>query len=320
MYQAYKTYTLTCPADETGGSWTASASAASIISQTDADNKALELAQHTAQELLVCSFPPGTQPTIYLSVSKTATVYNTAGYQTQSFVVTLPAGSVYSLVSQAAADNAAVVAANAQAVALRNATQKPLWQNRAQTWSGSCAGSFVPFTSTITVAANTFTSTVSQSDADQAALASAKSQVAAALSAGCTVIYYSVTQTYTDTCSGGTVGAPITVTNPAGYSTSSVSQAAANAASLAAATATATSLRTASPCASGYWNTAQSYTATCLAQFGAGWVGSNSSFTQPANTYYSTVSQAAANASALTYATGRAQAALVCTYSGGYLP
>ncbi len=312
MYVSIQTFTLTCVAGETGASYTARAQATSIITQEDADAKALGLAKALAVEFIECSFSD-TPVTIYYSVAKTASVNNDPGYQTQTFTVTLPAGSIYSTVSQAAADSAAAAAAHYAAVEAKNLGQRPIFVNSVQSWFGSCPG----YSVTITVPAGTVTSNISSSDASQAALASAKSQVNALIAIHCVTVYYSTLQSYTASCVMPLVGSPVTVTNPPGTHTSTVSQAAANAASLAAATAAATALLS---CGSGFYNTSQSFTATCHNIYGDNWIGSDQTVTIPANTYFSAISQPDANNMALQAATEQAVARLSCVWGGGYQP
>lgn len=317
MYTAYKDFTLSCPFGETGATYTASATASSIITQADADKKALGMAKALAVEYIECSFPPGETPVVFYSVSVTASAAAQAGYQPRIFTVSLEPATVYSTVSQAAADAGALLSAQKQAEQARDAGQIPVFLNLAQTWSGTCGGGYLPYSVEITVAAGTHSSTISQSDASQAALASAKAQVAALLSTNCLILYYSTVQSYTATCSGGLVGTPITVVKPEKFATSTVSQADANATALAGATAAANALLS---CAAGYYNTEQSASVSCVGVFGPNWVGSNQSATVPAGNYFSTVSQADANAIALTAATDEATSKLSCSWGGGIEP
>lgn len=317
MYSSTKSFTLNCVAGETGSSYTARATATSIITQEDADIKALGLAKALAVEFIECTFS-GTPVTIYYSVAKTAVAHNSPGYQTQTFTVTLPAGSVYSTVSQAAADAAAQLAAQTQANEERDAKQRPIFINSEQVWSASCPGGLGGgYSVTITIPAGTVTSNISSSDASQAALAQAKAQAQSLIGIHCTVTYLSTAQTYTASCTPPLVGTPVTVSNPAGSHSSTVSQAAANALSLAAATAAANALLT---CGSGFWNTVQSYTAVCQVVYGPNWFGPNKTVIIPANTYFSTISQPDANAIALNAAQNQATAQLVCQWGGGIEP
>lgn len=315
MYSSTQSFTLQCVSGETGDNYTASATATSVITQDDANAKALGMARTLAYELIQCTFVPGVSPTIYYSAEATASANNDVGYQTDTFSVTLPAGSLYSTESQEAADAAAQVAAQAQADAKRDREQIPIFQNLAQTWQGSCPGGTGDgYSVTITVPANTFTSDVSESDASQAALADAKAQVAALIALNCTETFYSAVQSYTATCVGPEVGTPVTVTNPVGYVTTVVSQAAADAESLALATAAAEALLV---CGAGYVNVEQSYTAVCQVVYGPNWEGDNNTVVIPAGEYVSAVSQAAADSAALAAATSQAIAGLSCVWGGG---
>lgn len=317
MYTSTKSFTLQCVSGETGDNYYASATETSIISQTDADHKAQGMAQTLAYELILCDFIPGVDPVVYYSVQKSASANNEAGYQTETFNVTLPAGAVYSTVSQAEADAAAEVAAQLAANEARDAGQMPIFTNLVQSWTGACPGGWGSYSVTITVNAGTVTSNVSESAASQAALESAQAQVDALLDLNCVFTYFSTAQSYTAECGGGEVGTPITVSNPEGSHTSVVSQADANAASLAAATAAAIALL---DCSVGYWNAEQTYNATCLATYGVNWDGSDNSATVLANLYFSIVGQAEANAIALAVATAEAEAGLVCVWGGGIPP
>lgn len=316
MYTSVQTFQLTC-AVGTGASVSTFAVAESVISQTDADNKAAGLARALAVEQIVCVVAPTPAAPIYYSVSQTASANNTPGHVTETFTVTLPAGSVYSTVSQAEADAAAATAAQVQANLKRDANQRLLYYNTAQSYAQNCGDGYLPATYSATVTAGTISSEISAADANATAYANAVATVAALIAANCVAVWYSTVQSYTATCGGGLVGNPVTVTNPAGYSSSSVSQAAADAASLAAATAAA---KATIVCAAGFYNTSQSYTATCLIEYGTNWIGSNSTYTVAANTLFSTVSQADADAHALALATTRAIAALSCHWGGGMLP
>src|SRR6478736_7843667 len=102
MYSSTRSFTLSCPADESGPSYTARATETSIITQTDADNKALGMAKALAYEFIACAFSDPSL-TIYYSAVAIASANSLPGYQARTFTVTLPAGSIYSTQSQAAA-------------------------------------------------------------------------------------------------------------------------------------------------------------------------------------------------------------------------
>lgn len=307
MYSASQDFTLVC-AVGTGASVARSATATSIISQRDANVKALGLARAAAVEDLVCTLAPGPTPTIYYSVEKTGTANNTAGHVTETFTVTLPAGSIYSLVSQAEANTAAQTAATVQAQLKRDAEQRLLYENREVTLVGHCGSGYEPHDETVTIPAGDFTSESSQAAADALALAEAESDLAAALTANCVQLFFSEEQSYTAECDGGEVGSPVTITLTAGYSTSTVSQAAANAAALAAATAQAEGML---DCDSGYYNEEQTVTETCADVFGPSWFGSDSVGVCEAGEVFETT-QELANTAAIGIATGRAYAGLSC--------
>jgi hypothetical protein len=136
----------------------------------------------------------------------------------------------------------------------------PTYENTAQTCEDVCPVGTVGDPLSVTVAAGTYTSSVSQEVANALALAAACAQVAALRAAtpclfpnteqtcSDTCIYENQEQSYTDTCPLGYTGEPITVTIPVGTVTSEVSVADANAVALAQATAQAEALRGLSPC------------------------------------------------------------------------
>jgi hypothetical protein len=307
MYTASQDFTLAC-AVGTGATVVRSAVATSIITQRDANVKALGMARALAVEDLVCTLTPDPTPTIYYSVEKTGTANNTAGHVTETFEVVLPAGSIYSLVSQEEADTAAQTAATWQAEAKRDAEQRPLYESREVTLIGHCGSGYEPHDETVTIAAGDFTSETSQAAADALALAEAESDLAALLTANCVQLFLSEEQTYTASCGGGEVGSPVTITLTAGYATSTVSQAAANATALAAATAQAEAML---ECDTGFFNEEQTFTAECSEVFGPSWFGSDSIGVCEAGEVFDTT-QELANAAALGIATGRAYAGLSC--------
>lgn len=314
MYTATQSFELRCVTGETGDNYTASATASSIISQADAEAKAIGMAKALAYEFIQCSFADDPSVTIYYSAEVSASVDNDAGYQTAAFSVTLPAGALYSTESQEAVDAAAQIAANVAAEEKKNAEQLPIFYNAEQVWTGACPGGTGDgYTVTITVPAGTVTSNVSTSDASQVALDSAKAQVDALLDINCTTTYFNTPQSYTANCESPLVGSAVTITIPARAYSSLVSQEAVDATALATATAAATA---ALVCAAGYWNVEQSYTATCAGIYGPTWKGDDSSATVPAGTTYSTVSQANADGAALGEATAQAIAGLSCSRWG----
>lgn len=321
MYTSYKTFTISCAEGSTGPSVTEGAAATSVISQRDADVKALGLATRLAYEFLVCNLPPDPAVLIYCSAPVSAHADATAGHVPQTFTVNFDACAVYSLVSQAEADAAALLAAQLEANHERDTQQKLIFYNTDQSFTDSCNNAlgpdFAPGNISHTVVAGTFTSNTSQSEADFTAFVSAKSIVHSLLSSTCLPLYKSVATSYTATCTGsGMVGSAVTVAYSAGAYISSVSQADANALALAAATAAANS---ALVCITGFYNTVQSGTASCLAEFGPNWIGSDTHATIPAGAYFDTT-LVGANALASAAAVAAAAASLICTWGGGIEP
>ena len=322
MYSAFASYTLACPAGMTGASVTEGASAESIVSQRDADVKALTLAEALAYEFLVCANPVVPPAATFLSDPVTASAYSQPGYVVQTFTVSYSAGAVYSLLSKVEANAQAQLQAQADADHLRDTRQKLIFYNTAQSYTFSCeqllAGGtqYVPLTYTATVAAGAYSSNTSQAGADYLAHLQAKALVESYLITNCIPIYYSERVSYTATCSGGLVGDPVTVTYAAGAYTSNVSLVVANAAALAAATAAATALIV---CTAGYYNASQVASATCLAAYGPGWDGSTASAAVSAGVFHDTT-LSLANSKALSTAVNDAVDNLRCTWTGGLLP
>lgn len=130
-----------------------------------------------------------------------------------------------------------------------------LYPNTAQQATSDCPpGSGVP-SITVTIAAGSYSSSVSQAAADALALAAAQAEVLAQRAEN-PCPFESTEQSYTDTCPDGFTGDPITVVIAAGAFTSVVSQADANAQALAAAQAQAEAQRAETPCVEDeVWNT-----------------------------------------------------------------
>lgn len=317
MYSSTKSYTLACAEGTTGTSVTKTATATSIISQIDADLKAQQLAQLQAFEEIRCLYPFPPEGTFFYNDEQSTTLNSDVGMVVDTFTGTVPAGAVYSTVSEAAA-NAAALAESARLAALAKLYgQRILYSNTEQTFTAHCDYPAEAVTETVTVTAGTYTSPDSQTAADHLAFEAARTAAFAALD--CSTVYFSTSQSYTATCpvDATGVGSPVTVTNPASAFISTVSQADANSLSLADATARAIALLS---CAAGYYNTDQTYTAACSDQFGVGWVGSDSSVTVPAGTYFA-ASQLDADNHAMAVATSEAINGLNCTWTGGsYYP
>lgn len=320
MYTAYATFTINCAEGESGPSVTRGASAESVISQRDADLKALGLAQRLAYEFLVCEFPPDPEVPVYCSAPVSKSAASDPGYVPDTWTVDAAACAIYSLVSQADADAAAAVAVQLAANHQRDINQKLIFYNTPQTFSNTCNAYLgpdrQPGTVTITLAAGAVSSPTSQADADLLAFNEAKAEVIALLISTCIPIYRNAAVSYTATCTLPLVGTPVTVSIlPATY-ISNVSQADADAMALAAATTAANSQIT---CFSGYYNVEQSVTLSCIGVYGANWYGADSTWTVPAGTF-SAVSQLDADNAALASANEQAQERLACTWGGGYMP
>lgn len=320
MYTAYKTYTIKCAAGSSGPDVTQGASAESVITQRDADVKAYGLAQRLAYEFLVCTLDPTPATPIFCSDPVTKTASAQAGYEPHVFSVTLGPCAIYSTVSKADANAAAAIAAQVEANHERDIGQKRIYYNTDQTFSNSCTAvmgpMFDPAVITATVTAGTWSSYTSQADADFLAYQSVKSIVFSLAHQQCVPFWFSTRQSTTATCTLPLVGQAVTVTNPAGFYKSYISQADANAQSLAAAHTAAAALIS---CFAGFYNTPQSYTANCVDIFGSNWVGTSVTITIPAGAYSDTT-LAAANAQALAAATIAAVSALYCTWGGGLEP
>ena len=129
-------------------------------------------------------------------------------------------------------------------------------------------------------------------------------------------LYYNEAQSFTANCPAGQSGAPVTVTIAAGQVGSALSVADANATALARAQANATGLLSCSTAPTTYFNTAQTYTASCPGASGdtPAAIGNSVTVIIPTGQFSSTVSQAAADAAALAAAENSANAQLVCTF------
>jgi hypothetical protein len=233
FYNDAQTATAHCQDGQTGDAVTVTIPAgtvASMTSKADANQlaHAQALTQATAQ--LDCV----TTPVVYTNTAQTAVASCTATEGAPPpdgapVTRTVPAGQVSSSVSQAAADAQALALAQSQADAALTCT---FW-NSEQSYTATCTG--VGSDVTKTTPAHTFSSTVSQADADAKALNDAKSDAEAELPSVCTetTVYSSTPQivSVTQLCSRG--GQPlcnvfVTCQVAAGTCTSLVSQADAN--------------------------------------------------------------------------------------------
>lgn len=175
-YNVLQSYTASCLSGQVGEAVTATIPAgqfASTLSQADADAKALAQAQSDAQSRLSCVVGG-----VFLNTDQTFTATCPAASGTtpaavgSSATVTIPAGTYQSTVSQALADAAALQAASVTAQSQLACT----FYNAPQTSTVTCADTTHE---TATVPAGQFSSTVSQVDADQMALAEAQKEAVA---------------------------------------------------------------------------------------------------------------------------------------------
>lgn len=184
-----------------------------------------------------------------------------------------------------------------------------LFYNTTQQASAACPDGSNPVT--VTIPAGSVSSSISVAAANQLAMNQAQAQANAQLV--CVPgqqTWLNTPQSFTAQCTSGEAGAPtpdgnpVTITIPAGTTSSTVSQADANAQALTLATQRAQSLLVCT-----FWNKAQSFTAVCPADH-----TNTVTITVAAHTFSSTVSQAAADQAALTSATNQAntQLALSC--------
>lgn len=170
FYNDAQQYTATCAPNQTGDAKTVTIPAdtfGSAISKADANQQALQEAQRQAQALLVCVDIPVTYWNVAQSATATCTQADGAPAPDGApSTVTVPANTHSSIVSQAAADAAALADAETQAAAALTCT---FWNSEAS-FTASCPEGSTGIDVTETVAAHTVSSTVSQAAADAAAL------------------------------------------------------------------------------------------------------------------------------------------------------
>jgi Family of unknown function (DUF5977) len=165
----------------------------------------------------------------YTNTAQTATASCPNGTVGQAVTVTVAAGTVQSFVSVADANSMAASQALQQAGSqLQCTTPQQTWTNTVQTFTANCVGG-TGNPVTVTVAAGTFTSTVSQADANTQALNSATASANSQLSCN----YGNVSTPYTAACSNGSNSTTITIAANTYFASSQV---AANAMALQAAT------------------------------------------------------------------------------------
>lgn len=234
-------YTAECGAGYTGDDVTQVIQAGTVgssVSKQDANQRALETAKSQAEARLVCVAETAT----YWNDEQTAVAECTTDAQHppvegSPVTRTIPANTISSTVSKAAANAAAL----AQALELAQSARECVWWNMAQDYTAECPSGTTGPDVIKSVAAHTYSSSISQEDADAQALNAAK--VAAESELICNavpVVYQSYPQNgfvkiQCPRCTpsgGGQVVIPqfVTVTFmvAAGYATSIISQADAN--------------------------------------------------------------------------------------------
>lgn len=185
FYNERVSYTASCPAEQTGESVTVvkeAGTVTSVLSQADANAKAMAAAQQEANSRLVCSDAPAqyyNTPQTYTANCPAASEGTPAAVGSP-VTITIPAKAYVSAISQQAANDAALAAAQAQAEGLLQCT---FW-NEEQTYTAECPEGTAGADVTKTIAAGTFSSTISQDDANATALAEAQNQAQEALSCG----------------------------------------------------------------------------------------------------------------------------------------
>lgn len=185
-YNDQQSASAQCPDDTTGDPVSVTISAGVVgsnVSVADANAKAMAQAQEQAQAQLVCT----ANPTTYWNVAMTAT----AACDTEEgapipvgnpVTVTTPANTYSSTISQTAANDIAYAAALASARSQRQCT----YGNKEVSYTASCPSGSTGADVTVTIAAGTYTSTLSQQAADDLATAAATNQAIQEVGPGCT--------------------------------------------------------------------------------------------------------------------------------------
>jgi 20S proteasome alpha/beta subunit len=215
---------------------------------------------------------------------------------------TVPAGKYASATSQADANQQAINDVNANGQAYANANGACTWYNVAESGTftrNNCASGGTGGSVTYTVAANTYTSTISQTDANQQAInaVNTNGQAYANNNGSCT--FYNVVESGTFTrnnCASGGTGGTVTYTVAAGTIASTISQADANQQAINAVNANGQAYANSNGSCT-FWNAAQSGSFTrnnCSPGY-----GNTVTYTVTANTYSSTISQADADQQAI---------------------
>lgn len=147
---------------------TSYATASSIISQADADRKAVHQARLNVEQECACS------EIEFLNTIQRFTAYCQGDNITPPVTVFIKAGEFRSLVSQAEANAAALAAAREQAES--QLVCGPEFWNTEQQFTAECPVGTVGDPVTATIPAHTYASSISQGDADALALAAAQVQ------------------------------------------------------------------------------------------------------------------------------------------------
>lgn len=225
--------TANCPTGQNGTPVTVTIPAGQVVSTLsvqDANNKAQSLALQQAGAQLLCTANPagtggggtGSTPT-YQNNPQTYTAHCISGQgAVQTATVTISAGQYQSTVSQADADAQALTAATSQATAQLQC----VYLNAKQTATGACPNN-ASVTTTQTIQAGQYQSSVSQAAADAAALQAAQNLVAIWVSQNCggggggnAPLVYNTAQTATVTfqckinVNPGNPGSPVYIYEP----------------------------------------------------------------------------------------------------------
>ena len=323
-YYAHSVFTATCASGE-GIEVVADASSQSIISQRDADRKAEDFARTLAISRLNCLFPPAPDEFRYYSdpviVSDACPVGSADPIgpfdPSELLSVSLPAGSVYSLVSVEDANAAALLRAQVELIALLAQRCEVYYNNTEQSATADCQAPLVGSSNTATTPADTIVSFISQVHVDALAYADALSAAQAGLS--CVQGYPNVSQSYTAQCvdydTGLLYGPDVTVTAPAGLFYA-LTQVDADTAALAFATAQALAAMPTS-CVYLYKNVAKTAVINCEDVYDLPVYGAGSTATVVENQYFSNTSQTEADDAACAAAWAQGLADLDCYCPAG---
>lgn len=188
--------TATCTGSETGNPVTVTIQAgtfASSISKADANQKALNEAQLQANAQLDCTAPAASFTNDEQSYTASCDTDGVSPIPDGSPVtVTVEAGTVTSTLSKAEANALALAQATATAIEQLACT----YWNSEQSFTAECPDGQTGDDVTITVAAHTYSSDISQADADTKALNAAKAEAEGDLicDGGPVVLYLNTTQ------------------------------------------------------------------------------------------------------------------------------